>query len=98
MLQRKTTPDTLAFGWVVSFTRTWVRGARPVKISVMVERKPFPRSPDADWIAAGLVDRACALLFCRPRDLKLRSHPADGPITRRWVQGSWLMGSLNDGS
>lgn len=70
-------------GFVVSFTRSWVRGLRPLRISVAFERmatQPWT----ADRIASGLVSRACYLLNCRPRDLKLKSHPMDGPVLRRY--------------
>lgn len=64
-------------GAICSFTRTWTRGLRPLRISVAFERMATQRWT-ADAIALGLVRRACYLLNCRPRDLKIKHHPMDG--------------------
>jgi hypothetical protein len=77
-------PEGLNMGWVVTFTRTWVTGQRPVKVSVIVERSPHPRVFTADVIAARLISRACMLFRCKPQELRLSRHPADGPIFRSW--------------
>lgn len=70
--------ERLPVGWVVSFSSYWRAGPRPLKISVIVERPIHGRPLSADNIAARLVARACLLLQCEPRELKVRRHPCDG--------------------
>lgn len=71
-------------GVVVSFSAQWRRGTRPLRISVAVERecatrRAFLETWTADRIARRLVARACLLLQCEPRHLKLsKPHPMDG--------------------
>jgi hypothetical protein len=77
-----------SFGAVVSFSAYWKRGTRPLRISVCVERIQTQHWT-ADAIARQLVARACILLKCEPRDLKLKSHPADGLIVRYWRKGKF---------
>lgn len=72
-------------GVVVSFTRTWTRGLRPLRISVALERR-FTCVWTAEEAAAGLVRRACHLLNCEPRELKLKHHPMDGLVKRSWTR------------
>lgn len=71
-------------GWVVSFTKRWGHGPRPIRVSVIAERYSYTRPNlwTPDLIAGRLVSRACLLLGCRPRDLRVKLHPADGPIMR----------------
>lgn len=71
-------------GWVQSFTKRWDNGPRPIRISVIAERTSYmrPNLWTPDLIAGRLVSRACLLLNCRPRDLRITLHPADGPIMR----------------
>lgn len=68
----------------MSFTKRWGLGPRPIRISVIAERydRGTPSLWTPDLIAGRLVSRACLLLGCRPRDLRLKLHPADGPIVR----------------
>jgi hypothetical protein len=70
-------PYPRTVGAVCSFTRTWKRGPNPIRISVAFERMATQRWT-ADTIALGLVRRACYLLNCRPRELKIKHHPMDG--------------------
>lgn len=73
-----------AVGYVVTFSRTWNTGLRPLKISVLVEDPGGTVfAPRAGDIAALLVRRACLLFRCEPRDLTIGRHPCDGFVWRR---------------
>ncbi len=75
-------------GVVVTVTARWIKGPRPQRVSIVIERRwdfwsrRYAGLWTADAIAYRFVNRACKLLRCQPKDLKLRAHPADGFIIR----------------